>query len=136
MSTRDEDYVPLPADQGHGIGVWILFLAGPVLWFTHFMLVYSLAEVLCKPLADVNGAGSLPLISVLTIGSTIIFALATTAGAVLAYRRWRAWQASRPSEERLSVQGEVLVSAGFLLGVLFTIAVIFTGVPALALQPC
>lgn len=136
MSPRDEDQVPLPVDKGHGMGVWMLFLAGPVIWFTHFMLVYLLAEVLCKPLDDVEGFTSLPLVSVLTVVATIIFALAAAAGSVLAYRRWRVLRDLPRDDERASTQGEALVFAGFLLGVLFTVAVMFTGAPALVLQPC
>ena len=136
MSTHDEDHVPLPADQGHGLAVWLLFLAGPTLWFTHFILVYVLAEVLCKPLAGVDGVTSLPLISVLTIVATIVFAVATAAGAWLAFRRWREWQDSPRDEEQSAMQGETLVFTGFLLGLLFTVAVLMTGAPALVLRPC
>lgn len=137
MSKRDEDHVPLPADQGHGAGVWMLFLAGPTIWFTHFMLVYVLTEVLCKPFDGAPGASEVPLVSVLTIVATIVFALAAATGAVLAHRRWRRWRlAARGNDERASTQGESLVFAGFLLGMLFSIAVVFTGAPAVVLQPC
>ena len=140
MSSRDEAHVPLPDDQGHGLGVWLLFLAGPALWFTHFMLVYVLAEVLCRPFDGASGVTSLPLLSVFTIVTTIVFALAAAAGAVLAYRRWRGLRAEAgdsPGEaERASTQGEALTLAGFLLGALFSVAVVFTGAPAVFLQPC
>lgn len=136
MSTHDEDHVPTPADQGHGMAVWVLFLAGPTLWFTHFILVYVLAEVLCKPLAGVDGVTALPLVSVLTVVATIVFALAAAVGSALAYRRWRESRDAPADDERASAQGESLVFAGFLLGVLFTVAVVFTGAPAVVLRPC
>lgn len=140
MTTGDEDHVPTPADEGHGKSVWFLFLAGPTIWFTYFILVYALAEVLCKPLAGDAGAAGLPLISIITVVATVVAALLAAAAAVVAYRRWQATRtapdASAEDQERASMGGNALVLSGFLLSVLFTIAVVLTGAPALVLRPC
>ena len=140
MNQRDEDHVPLPADDPAARTVWVLFLAGPALWFGHFLLVYVLAEILCKPLrTDLRIAG-LPLVSFLTIVATVLAAAAVAAFSLQSFRRW---QASRDDASSSAARGATvdphagaLAFTGFLLGVLFFVAVLFTGAPALWLQPC
>lgn len=140
MSGRDEDYVPLPTEAAGAKTVFVLFLAGPTIWFTHFMLVYLLAEVLCKPLrVDVRVAG-LALVSFLTLVATVLAAVAAAAFSVWSLRRWQAVTrgASSSEAEQPEIQSHqaALAFTGFLLGALFSVAILFTGAPALWLQPC
>ena len=138
MSRRDKDHVPLP-EEVRARTVWVPFLAGPVIWFAHFMLVYLLAEVLCKPLrVDVQVAG-LPLVSFLTVVATVVAVGAAAAFTARAYRRWQAVTGRESSAaDQHDVHGPTgaLAFTGFLLGVLFAVAVVFTGAPAFWLQPC
>ena len=137
MSGRDEDHVPLP-EEVRARTVWVPFLAGPVIWFGHFMLVYLLAEVLCKPLrVDVHVAG-LPLVSFLTVVATVVAVVAAVAFTAKAYRRWQAVIGGESSAADQVADGPTgaLAFTGFLLGILFAVAVVFTGAPALWLQPC
>lgn len=142
MNVQDEDYVPMPqpADEGQGAGIWVLFLAGPTIWLAHFLLVYGLGEVLCKPLrTDVEVAG-LPLVSFLTVAATVLAAVAALGFTVQSYRRWDASRRvnapSAAEDDLVHGREDVLALAGFLLGTLFFVAVLFTGAPALVVQPC
>lgn len=142
MNVQDEDYVamPQPEDEGQGAAIWVLFLAGPTIWFAYFLLVYGLGEVLCKPLrTDIQVVG-LPLVSFLTLAATVLAALGTLAFTAQSYRRWRASRhaaTTSPAEDDI-IHGheDVLAMAGVLLGGLFFVAVLFTGAPALVVQPC
>jgi hypothetical protein len=96
--------------------VW-LFLAGPVIWYFYFWIVYLAAEAGC--VAD-TGA----LVTWVTVGMTGATMVA------IAYYTWRAardagGQSSRP-----------LVKVGYVMGGFFLVATLFVGVPALVLQPC
>lgn len=128
-SDRDEPDIPSVGARGSAAArIWIFFLAGPVIWFGHFMLVYLLGEVLCKPLRNDIAVANLPLVSFLTVVATIVAAAATVVFAVGSYRRWRAADTDG-NNSTMSV-------GGVLLGLLFFVAVLFTGAPALFLQPC
>lgn len=139
MSGHDEDYVPLPAEDAGTRTLWVLFLAGPTIWLSHFLLVYALAEVLCKPLRTDARIAGLPLVSFLTVVATLAAAAAVVAFSARSFRRWQDTRDTNESsavEEHGSGHGSALAFGGFLLGALFFVAVLFTGAPALWLQPC
>lgn len=117
-----------------------LFLAGPAIWMAHFFVVYLPAEALCQADVHANVLG-LPVISVLTLAATAVAVAATALTTQRAYRRWRntgtGWDGSGAMAPRHATgggehDGEVAL-AGFLLGVLFAVAVLFVGLPALVL---
>ncbi len=120
-----------------------LFLAGPVVWFAHFMFVYVVAEAGC------TGAGmglrllDPPVPTVTTLAAT---AVATIACAVIARWEYQRWQADRRplSAEHADVVpesddpqiGGALAFAGFLLAVVSLLSVLFVGLPAAVLPAC
>ncbi len=117
-----------------------LFLAGPSIWMAHFFAVYLVAEVLCAVGVDAEVL-SLPLLSAATLLVTALAVVAAAVTTVLAYRRWRRTvSASHVADDQSSeTQGghdAQIALAGFLLGILFIVAILFVGMPAAALDPC
>ena len=117
-----------------------LFLAGPVIWASHFMVVYLVAEAVCAAGTDVRVLG-LHVLSTVTLVATGVALVVTAVTTVAAYRRWRrsgiGWDAdAAPDAGGVAEQEGRLALAGFLLGILFALAVLFVGLPALALEPC
>lgn len=121
---------------------WALFLGGPVTWLAHFMFVYLVVEAGCTG----DGPGlrlfDPPVPAVVTLTATAGAALACLAFARWGYRRWRASQhgAAADDAEELSGglqdhdRGGSLAFVGFLLSLLFFVAVLFVGLPALVLE--
>lgn len=101
-----------------------LFLAGPVLWYVYFWVVYLAAEAGC-----VAEAGSL-------VTWTTVLLTGVTAAAV-AYYAWRAFRdTDAPDVTHHEGSLRSLVRTGWLLGILFVVATLFVGIPAVVLQPC
>lgn len=116
--------------------VWVLFVAGPVIWGGHFMAVYLLAEAVCAAGGtDARLLGLRP-VSTVTLAATAIAVVMTLVLAVSAYRHWRERRA--PASDWLDGDdlNPGLALAGALLGVLFVIAILFVGLPAAFLEPC
>lgn len=115
-----------------------LFVAGPVIWSAHFMLVYLVVEAGCTG----DGAGlrlfDPPVPTVVTLSATAVAALACLACAGWGYRRWRAEQNERADGAGLEPpdRGGSLAFAGFLLSLLGLVEVLFVGLPALVLPAC
>lgn len=130
--------------------IWVVFLAGPLTWFAHFMLVYLVAEAGCT-----GGGPGLrlldpPVPTVVTLAATAVAAVACLGFAAWGYREWRV------STRQLAAGGpgatggagigaggltdhdlsRSLAFAGFLLSLLSFLAVLFVGLPALVLPPC
>ncbi len=116
--------------------VWVLFLAGPVIWFLHFIIVYLMVEAGCAAdRYDAELAG-LPALSFVTVALTVV---ATAVALELARRARRMWRA-RATDPDDWLAGDDrnagLALAGALLGVMSAAAILFVGVPAVVLQPC
>lgn len=106
------------------IGTWSLTLAGPVLWFVHFVVVYLLAEAAC----EAQRTAEMTFISERTLSwsvaiATIVAALLCVLAAVAAWRRHRR-------------EGEPMMVVGTLLGVGSAATVLAVGLPGLVLGPC
>lgn len=99
-----------------------LFLAGPIIWYLYFWVVYLAAEAGCN-------ANSGAVVTWVTVGLTggTIFAIA--------FYTWRA-KRIRGLWDRDNDDANALVKAGFLMGAFFVLATLFVGIPALILQPC
>ena len=127
-----------PASHPSRIRRWlpisILFLAGPVIWYHHFWLVYLLAEAICDDGgSEARWLGLRPL-SFITVATT-----AAAAGLVLVLAAW-AWRRYRHggghSDPAVAESERALAFTGALLGLVFFVSILFVGVPALFLQPC
>lgn len=130
--------------EEHGGSPWPTVLVGPVIWISHFMLVYLVAEAFCEVGASGPRMLGLPVVSVVTVAATLI------AVAVIGVAAVRAWlrlgpegpDGDEPPVEQRSGMGRLrgrdhpLVFTGLLLDVLSIMAVLFVGVPAIVLQPC
>jgi hypothetical protein len=123
---------------------WALFLAGPVTWFIHFMVVYLAVEAGCTGEGPGLRLFNPPVSDTVTLAATAVAAIACLGFAGWAYRRWRA-SASEPAAEGradLSAEPEIhdrggsLAFAGLLLSLLSVVAILFVGLPALVLPAC
>jgi hypothetical protein len=113
----------------------LVFVAGPVIWSVHFMVVYLVTEAGCTG----DGPGlrlfDPPVPKVVTLAATAAAAVASVACAWWAYRRWRP-RNHEPATDEGGDRGGSLAFAGFLLSLLSFVMVLFVGVPALVLPSC
>lgn len=125
--------------------VWVLFLAGPVIWSLHFVSVYVVAEAVCATGGFDARVVGLRVLSFITVAATLIAVAAIAFFAAHAWRRWRdghvASGTGAPRDEpgpadEVGHNETVLALGGVLLGAVFFVAVLFVGVPALFLQSC
>lgn len=121
--------------------IWLIVLAGAFIWFAHFGLVYLVAEAACRfDLLDAEVAG-LTVLAIVILVSTAIAVVATVIRAAMARRRWRA---DPPDDANSSPGGldhplerdRALAFVGFILNLLFIVAILAVGLPALVLAPC
>jgi hypothetical protein len=123
---------------------FVVFLAGPVIWSVHFVLVYLVTEAGCTG----DGPGLVlfdpPVPTVVTLAATAVAAVASLGFAAWAYRRWRATSQEPAADEASDLSGGLedrnrggtLAFAGFLLSLLSFVTVLFVGLPALVLPAC
>ena len=124
--------------------IWVVFLAGPVLWFAHFMVVYLVVEAGCTGGGPGLAVFDPPVPTVVTLAATAVAAFASLWCAVWGYRRWRrsTHAPAADAAEDLSADFEQgdrdgsLAFAGFLLSSLSFVAVLLVGLPALVLPAC
>lgn len=108
------------------IRLGIQLLAGPVIWITHFMVVYLLAEVACEFGLLTDTLLGLPVLSWVVLAAT-----ALAIGAIVPFlAKSEALRNSADSASRLAGFG------GVLLDWLSIFAIAFVGLPAAALTPC
>jgi hypothetical protein len=121
-----------------------MFVAGPLIWSAHFLLVYLIVEAGCSG----DGPGlrlfAPPMPKVATVAATAAAAAAALACAGWSFRRWRASghepAADEPGDPAGSHQdrdrGGTMAFAGLLLSLLAFVTVLAVGVPALFLPSC
>lgn len=132
---------PVPVDIGGVAGTKrtiALLLAAPVIWTTHFGLVYLVAEAGCTGDGPGLRAFGPPAPTVVTVAATVVAAIALAATAAIAFRRWRpSRQGTGEGDgvEPVDRDGS-LAFAAFALSLLGLVEVVFVGVPALVLTPC
>lgn len=121
---------PVPVDVSgdpRGQRAIAMFVAGPLIWTAHFLLVYLVVEAGCTG----DGPGlrlfDPPVPTVVTLAATVAAAVGCLVAARWAYRGWRA----APDE-----RGGPLALAGALLSLLGVVTVVFVGLPALVLPAC
>ena len=122
--------------------IWLVFLAGPMLWFAHFMFVYLVVEAGCT--GDGHGLNVFdpPVSDVVTLVATAVAGIACLACAQWAHRGWRAGTpVHEPGESGaaatdLDEHVRAMSFAGFLLALLSFVAVLLAGLPALFLSGC
>ena len=131
-----------------------MFLAGPVIWSVHFMLVYLVAEAGCTGDGPGLRVFDPPVPTVVTLAATAVAAAAALGCARWAYRRWRmstagpaTGEGAEPSgggagdrSDDLHLQdrhpGASVAFAGFLPSSLAVVTILLVGLPALVLPSC
>jgi hypothetical protein len=120
-----------------------MFVAGPVIWSVHFMLVYLVVEAGCG-----EGPGLAlfdpPVPEVVTLAATAVAAVAALACAGWSWRRWREGAREPAADDAGDLaggladrdRGGTLAFAGFLLSLLSMVTILAVGVPALVLPSC
>ena len=108
--------------------IWVAFLGGPMVWITHFMLVYLVAETGCS--GDGRGFELFdpPVPAVTTLTATGLAVLACVGFAIWSYRRWQA------GGDGPGAADGTMAFIGFLLALFSAVAVVFVGLPALVLE--
>jgi hypothetical protein len=122
--------------------IWVAFLAGPVVWFAHFMIVYLVAEAGCTGGGPGLELFDPPVPKAVTAAATIVGATATLLAAAWNHRRWRA--NSPAADQPADLTGEPsdgggrgsLAFSGLLLAGLSTVAILFQGLFGLVLPAC
>jgi hypothetical protein len=121
-----------------------MFVAGPLIWSVHFMVVYLVTEAGCTG----DGPGlrlfDPPVPKVVTLAVTAAAAVAALACAGWSYRRWQASGSLPAADEAGDLagglpdrdRGGTLAFAGFLLSLLSVVTILFIGLPALVLTSC
>jgi hypothetical protein len=146
-STTSADGTPIPVDVSRDRRARVilaLFVAGPIIWFLHFMVVYLAVEAGCTGDGPGLEVFDPPVPTIVTLAATVVAAVACLWCAGWGYRRWRASarQTEDGATDDLSADFEhgdrdgTLAFAGFLLSVLSFVAVLFVGLPALVLPAC
>jgi hypothetical protein len=122
---------------------WVVVLAGPVIWFVHFMVVYLAGEAGCTGDGPGLDLFDPPVPTILTLAATVVAVLACVAFGVWGYRWWNprrhAFGAADGHHADDAEDAQNRASAGFtglLLAGLSLFAVLFVGVPAIFLRPC
>lgn len=103
----------------------VFFLGGPVIWYLEFWLVYLVAEEMCAR----RGAG--PVFLGLALVSWMVLAATVVAAALIAWLAVKASQGPPGPGFRAELAG-----TGVFSGVVFALATVFVGLPALVLTPC
>jgi hypothetical protein len=121
-----------------------MFVAGPVIWSAHFLLVYLIVDMGCS--GDGPGLRMFdpPVPKVVTLAATAAAAAAALACARWSWRRWRASEHEPAADEAADLAGSLqdrdrggtLAFAGFLLSLLSVVTILLVGLPALVLPSC
>lgn len=116
----------------------MLFLAGPIIWTTHFLLVYLVAESGCTGDGPGLNLFDPPVPTVVTLVATAVAVVACLITARWSFRRSRASQDEQADDEaRLDPTGEAALGfVGWLLSLLGAVIVLFVGLPALVVSGC
>lgn len=133
--------VNVPRDRMARI-TWVVFLGGPMIWFTHFMVVYLVTEAGCSGGGPGLELFDPPAPAVTTLAATGVAAVGCVALAAWAYRRWQTARKGPAAIEAAELSGPLpdssrggsLDFAGFLLALFALVSVLFVGLPALVLE--
>ncbi len=117
---------------------WLVLLAGPVIWFGHFMVVYLVAEAGCTGSGPGLEVFDPPVPATVTIVATVVALAACLAFAAWGLRRSRHGVPEGDADDEPSAQERhrALAAVGTLLSLLSATAVLFVGIPALVFTGC
>ncbi|MCA0453452.1 MAG: hypothetical protein LCI00_05715 [Chloroflexi bacterium] len=112
-------------------------LSGPIIWFVHFVAVYSLAEFGCRS-NFTNLIFITPETMRLTmIVLTVVSVIGVGFGGILAFRAWsQVRKETSRKESAYEARFHFLTLLGMLLSALFILSILFTVAPAFVLSVC
>ena len=121
-----------------------MFVAGPVIWSVHFMLVYLVTEAGCSGGGPGLRLFDPPVPKAVTLAATAAAAAAALGCATWWYRRWQASEHEPVADAAADPVGDrtdhdragTLAFTGFLLSLLSVLTILFVGLPALVLASC
>ena len=108
---------------------WMMLLAGPMVWYFYFWIVYLLAEGACQLDGLKFGLLGLPAVSTVTLAFTLGASTLVTIAARRSYQEWKDGSPAIDDDRGLAL-------AGLLLSGIFLVSILATGLPALAMEPC
>ncbi len=111
-------------------------LSGPIIWFMHFIAVYSLAEFGCR--SNFNNLTYITpdTMRLVMIVLTVVSIIAVAFGGVLAYQAWGKERNTGQKESAYEVRFRFLLVLGMLFSALFILSIVFTVAPAFVLSVC
>jgi hypothetical protein len=112
------------------------FLGGPVIWISHFMFVYVIAEAGCT--GDGRGLDLFdpPVTAIVTLAVTVVACVACLANARGCFRRWRRTAREHAETPKSHRDDGSLSFVGFLLSGLFFLATLAVGTSAAVFTGC
>lgn len=121
-------------------GIFGVFLAGPVIWLSHFLFVYAVVDAGCTAGGEGLRLLAPPVPEIVTILATVVAAAASLAAAAWALR-WRrdaggVGTEDEGDEDSTRDPDRSLAFGGFLLSLLSFVGVLFVGLPVLLLRSC
>jgi hypothetical protein len=124
----------------YGFTPWFAFLGGPAAWALHLLVAYALTEIACRSDrldATILGVRALDLFGVLV---TLVAALTAIAAAVVAFALAPGGLRADPVDDVGAPEGlgrqRFMSYGGMLMNGLFTVAILFAGLPFLFLRAC
>lgn len=111
-------------------------LVGPILWFIHFIAVYSLVEFGCRANFSNLSFITPATIRLVSIALTLPVLLAVGYGGVLAYRAWQTLDQDESAEPARADSTRFLTILGMLFSALFLLSILFSIAPAFFLDIC
>ena len=119
--------------------LWLGFLAGPMTWVVYFIIGYLLVEAVCKTGFLSISLFGLTALSALILLLTVIGLFITLYASLVNYRKWQ----QAPEKGSLAFDDPLghrpvrfMALAGLLLGGLFTLIILLTGISVFILRPC
>lgn len=119
-------------DPGRTRAGLILFLAGPVIWYAYFWLVYLVAEAACTADGLAFRALGLPGVSLVIVALSLLCIAASAGLAFIAFRLL----AGSSKDEASEPDRHLFYGGGTALGALFALAIAMVGLPAIVVVPC
>ena len=134
--TRGTPFPVLVAQDPQARATFLGFLAGPVIWISHFMFVYVVAEAGCTGDGQGLDVFDPPTSAIVTLVATVVACGACLANGRGSFRRWR--RTVREREEASESHGDdgSLSFIGFLLSGLFFLATLAGGISAAVFTGC
>jgi hypothetical protein len=121
------------ADRQRG-SLWLMFLAGPVIYIVYFIVVWALAEFGC--LAGIQELRPFGLNPIYTgvLALTVVAALVTFYIGLLTFRRWR--ELRRGPADSEEEDPLFMVTVGIWLNGMHIVVILLTAVPMLSGSAC